>query len=85
MLQHDRLKSCNVYAETGPDCGTLEVYTDDEDEPTATVDCYAATQTTSALVAAVTFSGPLSAHTIKARVASGTIKLDYFEPTYVPT
>jgi hypothetical protein len=77
-----RLKSCDVYAETGPDCGVFEVYADGV--LAATVDSHAPAQTTSALVASLTFPGPLATHTVQVRVTSGTTKLDYFHPTYVP-
>jgi hypothetical protein len=82
-------ESCEIYAETGPDCGILEVLKDDVLDQT--IDCYAASQTVSALVATVTF-GALATHTLKVRVkgtknassSSVKIKLDYAVPVYIP-
>lgn len=89
-LIHIRMTACDVYAETGPDCGVTEIYKDDVLDQT--IDCYAASQTTSTRIATVTFSGPLVGHTVKALVkgtkngssSSVQIKLDYFKPTYTP-
>ena len=82
--------ACDVYAETGPDCGILEIYKDGVLDQT--IDCYAAGQSVSVKVATVTFSGIPNTHTIRAQVkgtknassSSVQIKLDYFKPTYIP-
>lgn len=89
-LAHVRMTACDVYAETGPDCGIAEIYKDDVLDQT--IDCYAASQTTSAKIATVTFGGAPADHTVKVLVkgtknaasSSVQIKLDYAKPTYVP-
>lgn len=89
-LIHPRLTACSIFADTGPDCGILEVYKDDVLDQT--IDCYATSTTISANVATVTFPGPLLNHTVKVLVtgtkraesSSVQIKLDYFLPTYTP-
>lgn len=87
-LIHVRLLEVDVYAETGPDCGIAEIYKNDVLDQT--IDCYATSQTTSAKIATVTFSGAdgtvkvLVKGTKHASSSSVQIKLDYFDLTYVP-
>lgn len=89
-LIHARLIACDVYAETGPDCGIVEIYKDGVLDQT--IDCYTAGQATSVKIATVTFTGPVTDHRVKALVkgtkngasSSVQIKLDYFNPTFVP-
>lgn len=86
----NNMRAADVFAETGPDCGIVEILADAV--VVATVDCFAASQTTSAKIATVTFSGPLASHTLAVRVtgtknassSSVQIKFDYFKPTYAP-
>jgi hypothetical protein len=86
----ERAISCDIYAETGPDCGILEVFKDGNLDQV--IDCYAPARSVSVPVATVSFSGTPTLRTVRVRVtgskraesSSAQIKLDKFRPTIAP-